>query len=46
MVKFVLQNSGQKFYLKNESFWLFLVNQKLSQKQQVDHRHNYIKVSP
>ena len=46
MVQFVLRNSGPKFYPKNGSFWLFLVNQKLRQKYPVDHRHNYIKVSP
>ena len=45
MMQFVLRNSGPKFYSKNGSFWLFLVNQKLRRKNPVDHRHNYIKVS-
>ena len=45
MVQFVSQKSGAKFYPKNGSFWLFLVNQKLRQKYPVDHRHNYIKGS-
>ena len=46
MVYFVLQNSCPKFYPKNGSVWLFLVNQKLRRKHPVDHRHNYMKVSP
>ena len=46
MAQFVLKNSGPKFYPKNGSFWLFLVNQKLRQKNPVDHKHNSIKVSP
>ena len=46
MVQFVLRNSGLKFYPKNGSFWLFLVNQKLRQKYPVDHRLNYIEMSP
>ena len=46
MVLFVLRKSGPKFYPKNGSFWLFLVNQKLRRKYPVDHRHNYIRVSP
>ena len=45
-MQFVLRNSGPKFYPKNGSFWLFLVNQKLRQKDPADHRHNYTKVSP
>ena len=45
MVQFVLRISGSKFYPKNGSFWLFLVNQKLRQKYPVDQRVNYIKVS-
>ena len=45
MVQLVLRTSGPKFYPKNGSFWLFLVNQKLRRKYPVDHRHNYIKVS-
>ena len=45
MVQFVLRNSGPKFYPKNGSFWLFLVNQKLRRKYPVDHRHKIIKVS-
>ena len=46
MVQFILRNSGPNFYLKNGSFWLFLVNQKLRRNYPVDHRHTYIKVSP
>ena len=46
MVIFDWQNSGPKFYPKNESFWLVLVNQNLRRKYPVDNRHIYIKVSP
>ena len=41
-----MQNSGPKIYPKNGSFCFFLVIQKLRRKYPVDHRHNYIKVSP
>ena len=43
--KFCFTKLGPKFYLKNGSFWLFLVYQNCATKHPVVHRHIYVKVS-